>query len=168
MTRAALSLVPDPDEQAPTSSSSTTTPAARKRTPTKKATTKRASAKGKAQEETARERRNRLARERRAAKKQAETEAAAAKEKAEAAARETPPTLAQAIEDGDYLEILRAQRREAVRDLPHLTGQAKSAMHRQIMLLSKEIAALEAASTEGTDIGDAIDTPDEDFDPEAL
>lgn len=78
-----------------------------------------------------------------------------------------PPTLAEAIEAGDYLEILRAQRREMVRDVRDTTGPAKAAMHRQIALLSKEIAQLEATDTDD-DIGRAASTPDEPFDASAI
>lgn len=78
-----------------------------------------------------------------------------------------PLTLAEAIETGTYEDILRAQRRDAVKALPSLVGPAVAAMHRQIQQLSKEIEGLEAAKTEGTDIGEAIDTPDEEYDAEA-
>ena len=47
------------------------------------------------------------------------------------------PTLAQAILNGSYLEILLAQRREIVETLPDQRGPAKAALHRQLTLLSK-------------------------------
>lgn len=77
-------------------------------------------------------------------------------------------SLVQAIETGTYEDILRAQRRDAVKSLATLNGPALAAMHRQIASLSKEIEGLEQAKTEGTDIGAAIATPDEEFDAEAL
>lgn len=78
-----------------------------------------------------------------------------------------PKTLAQAAEGGDYLEILIAQRREMIRDVADERGPAKAALHRQIALHSKEIAALQAAAEqEAAEGGRAAD--DEAFDAEAL
>lgn len=62
-----------------------------------------------------------------------------------------PMTLAEAIESGNYLWILLAQRREIVRDLPEEKGPAKAAMHRQLSLLSKEIEALETRAQQEDD-----------------
>ena len=77
-----------------------------------------------------------------------------------------PLTLAQAAEGGDYLEILIAQRREMIRDVADVAGPAKAAMHRQIALHSKEIAALqEAADQEAAESGEVAD---EAFDAEAI
>lgn len=83
--------------------------------------------------------------------------------------RKKPPTLTQAIESGDYLEILRAQRRDIVRDLPEERGPAKAAMHRQLILISKEIQALEAkqAQAEKED-AEGVVVEDEAWDAEAL
>lgn len=81
--------------------------------------------------------------------------------------RVVPLTLMDAIERGTRLEILVAQRREAAASLAGLSGAALAAMHRQIALLGKEIEEIQSAETEGTDIGDAIDAPDEEYDPEA-
>lgn len=67
-----------------------------------------------------------------------EADAKAAAEKAK------PKTLTEAIESGTYLEILLAQRRQMIADLKDVNGPAKAALHRQIALCSKEIAALEA------------------------
>ena len=78
-----------------------------------------------------------------------------------------PLTLAEAIEAGVYLEILKAQRREMVRDVKDERGPAKAAMHRQIALLSKEIAGLDAEAKQEAD-EDAEGVGDEAFDPEAL
>ena len=79
-------------------------------------------------------------------------------------------TLAEAIEAGVYLEILKAQRREMVRDVRDEKGPAKAAMHRQIALLSKEIAALdaEAAAVAEEKAGDDASSDDEAFDAAAL
>ena len=69
------------------------------------------------------------------------------------------PTLAQAILNGSYLEILLAQRREIVETLPDQRGPAKAALHRQLTLLSKEIEAIRAAEA----VADSVvaRTPDE-------
>ncbi len=88
-----------------------------------------------------------------------------ANEKSTAAVK--PKTLAEAAETGDYLEILIAQRREMIRDVKETTGPAKAAMHRQIALHSKEIAALQAAAEqEANESAEAAD--DEAFDAAAL
>ena len=77
-----------------------------------------------------------------------------------------PKSLAEAVESGTYLEILVAQRREMIRDVRDVTGPAKAAMHRQIALTSKEIAALQAeAEQEATEDAEVAD---EAFDTEAL
>jgi len=75
-------------------------------------------------------------------------------------------TLAEAIEDGDYLQILLAQRRDIVTSLPDEKGPAKAAMHRQLSLLSKEIEALESRAQEDAD--DVETVGDEDWDAEAI
>lgn len=77
-------------------------------------------------------------------------------------------SLTDAIERGTYEDVLVWQRKEAVRSLSLLAGPALAAMHRQIAALSKDIEAIRASATEGTDIGDAIEAPDEAFDPEAI
>jgi len=79
---------------------------------------------------------------------------------------DTPPrpkTLVEAIESGDYLEILRAQRREIAASLPEEKGPAKAALHRQLALISKEIAAIEAGAVDGED-SVAAETRDEAWD----
>lgn len=78
-------------------------------------------------------------------------------------------TLAEAVADGDYLEILRAQRRDIVTSLPETQGPAKAALHRQLALISKEIQALEAkaAQTRRED-AEGADVDDEAWDAEAL
>lgn len=75
-------------------------------------------------------------------------------------------TLAQAIESGDYLEILRAQRRDIAESLPEEKGPAKAALHRQLSLISKEIEGLEARAEEEAD--DAEFDADETWDAEAI
>lgn len=62
-----------------------------------------------------------------------------------------PPTLDEAIEQGDYLEILRAQRRQITTALPTEKGPALAALHRQLSILSKEIAQLEAKAKQEVD-----------------
>ncbi len=75
-------------------------------------------------------------------------------------------TLAEAIEDGDYLQILLAQRRDIVTSLPDEKGPAKAAMHRLLSIVSKEIEALEARAHEEAEDVDAVG--DEDWDAEAI
>ncbi len=77
-------------------------------------------------------------------------------------AKVKPPTLAAAIEGGDYLEILKAQRRQMVADLRGISGPALAALHRQIGLHSKEIAAIEDARKEEEQDGGEVE--DGDFD----
>ena len=77
-----------------------------------------------------------------------------------------PLTLAEAVESGTYLEILQAQRRQMVADVKDATGPALAALHRQIALHSKEIAALLVAAKEEAD--ESAEVPDEAFDAEAL
>ncbi|NUR33216.1 MAG: hypothetical protein HOQ30_04330 [Gemmatimonadaceae bacterium] len=60
-----------------------------------------------------------------------------------------PKTLVEAIEGGDYLEILEAQRRDVVAALPAEKGPAKAALHRQLSILSKEIRDLKEAAVDG-------------------
>lgn len=81
-----------------------------------------------------------------------------------------PKTLAEAIESGTYLEVLEAQRRELVKDLPNTAGPAKAAMHRQLALLSKDIEALRAIAKQeaAEDASDEGATPNEEWDPAAL
>lgn len=74
-----------------------------------------------------------------------------------------PLTLLEAIESGDYRQILLAQRREIAASLPEEKGPAKAALHRQLALISKEIETLEAAATEGPEAVVA-DTSDEAWD----
>lgn len=77
-----------------------------------------------------------------------------------------PKTLAEAVEDGTYLEILVAQRREMIRDVREVSGPAKAALHRQIALTSKEIATLEAEAEQ--EAAEDAEVADEAFDAEAL
>jgi hypothetical protein len=62
-------------------------------------------------------------------------------------------TLAEAIEGGDYLQILLAQRREIATSIPDEKGPAKAALHRQLSLISKEIEALQRGSEEDAEGG---------------
>lgn len=69
-----------------------------------------------------------------------------------------PKTLAEAVETGDYREILLAQRREIVASLPGEKGPAKAALHRQLSLISKEIESIAiAAAMDGSVVSDAAD-----------
>ncbi|MFT4125090.1 MAG: hypothetical protein QM662_02515 [Gordonia sp. (in: high G+C Gram-positive bacteria)] len=80
-----------------------------------------------------------------------------------------PLTLTEAIESGDYLEVLRAQRRDIVASLPEEKGPAKAALHRQLAIISKDIQALEAkqAQADKEDAEGAI-VDDEAWDPDTL
>lgn len=75
-------------------------------------------------------------------------------------------SLAEAVEAGDYLEILRAQRREIAASIPEEKGPAKAALHRQLTLIAKEIESLEARAEEEAD--DAEFDGDETWDAEAI
>ena len=81
-------------------------------------------------------------------------------------APEKPKTLAQAAEGTDYLEILVAQRREMIRDVSDVSGPAKAALHRQIAMASKEIAALQAAAAQ--EASEDAEADDEAFDASAI
>lgn len=82
-------------------------------------------------------------------------------------APKVPLTLAEAVEGGDYLEILRAQRRDIVASLQAEKGPALAALHRQLALLSKEIEALELQRM--PEVSDERSGPgDERFDASAL
>lgn len=75
-------------------------------------------------------------------------------------------TLAEAIESGDYLQILLAQRREIVSDLPNEKGPAKAALHRQLSILSKDIEALQRGEEEDAEGGANVE--DGEFDAAAI
>jgi hypothetical protein len=81
----------------------------------------------------------------------------------------TPPqilSLAEAIELGDYLQILLAQRREIVTSLPDERGPAKAALHRQLSLISKEIEALVSRDSDEAEGGANVE--DGEFDAAAI
>lgn len=75
-------------------------------------------------------------------------------------------TLEQAIEGGDYLQILLAQRREIVTSLPDEKGPAKAALHRQLSLISKEIEGLQRGEEEDAEGGANVE--DGEFDAAAV
>lgn len=75
-------------------------------------------------------------------------------------------TLTEAIEAGDYLQILLAQRREIAADLPDEKGPAKAALHRQLSLLSKEIETLQRGDDEDAEGGANVE--DGEFDAAAV
>ena len=77
--------------------------------------------------------------------------------------RARPKSLAQAIESGDYREILEAQRREIAKSLPEERGPAKAALHRQLSLISKELQTIAAADLRG-EKSVVADTDDAEFD----
>ena len=73
-----------------------------------------------------------------------------------------PMSLVEAIESGNYLQILLAQRREIATSLPEEKGPAKAALHRQLSLISKEITAIQM--TEDDDHSVVAETSDEAWD----
>lgn len=75
-------------------------------------------------------------------------------------------SLAEAVETGDHLTILIAQRREIAASIPEEKGPAKAALHRQLSIVSKEIEALESRATEDAD--DAAQVEDEAWDEETI
>lgn len=75
-------------------------------------------------------------------------------------------TLGEAIADGDYLQILLAQRREIAADLPTEKGPAKAAMHRMMRDISKEIEQLQSRDSDESEGG--ADVEDGQFDAEAI
>jgi hypothetical protein len=77
-----------------------------------------------------------------------------------------PLTLIEAVELGDYLEILRAQRRDIADSLPDEKGPAKAALHRQLSVIAKEIETLEAREQQEGAKNGAV--PDEAFDAQAI
>lgn len=91
---------------------------------------------------------------------------------ADPAPEPTPPpkplSLAQAIETGDVLEIMLAQRRQIASDIPAANGPAVAALHRQLTLLTQEIAEEQAVRRKAEGEADAAAIPDEDFDASAV
>lgn len=78
-----------------------------------------------------------------------------------------PLTLEQAVETGDYLKILVAQRREIAQAIPDEKGPAKAALHRQLSIIAKEIELMEdKAKQEAIENGDPAE--DEAWDSEAI
>lgn len=75
-------------------------------------------------------------------------------------------TLAEAIESGDYLQILLAQRREIATSLPDEKGPAKAALHRQLSIISKEIEGLQRGGEEDAEGGANVE--DGSFDAAAI
>lgn len=73
-----------------------------------------------------------------------------------------PMTLVEAIESGDYRQILMAQRRDIAASLPDEKGPAKAALHRQLAIISKEIEELDAALDEEQSV--VVRSDDEAFD----
>lgn len=78
-----------------------------------------------------------------------------------------PLTLEQAVETGDYLKILIAQRREIALAIPEEKGPAKAALHRQLSLIAKEIEAMEDKAKQ-EDIENGAPAEDEAWDSEAI
>lgn len=77
-----------------------------------------------------------------------------------------PKTLAEAVESGTYLEILMAQRRQMVVDVKDERGPARAALHRQIALHSKEIAALQVEAEQ--EAAESVHADDEAFGASAV
>ena len=62
-------------------------------------------------------------------------------------------TLDEAIETGDLLTILLAQRRDIAGRIPEERGPALAALHRQLLLVSRDIAALQVKESENVEFG---------------
>ena len=78
-----------------------------------------------------------------------------------------PMTLVEAVESGDYREILVAQRREIAASLPDERGPAKAALHRQLSTIAKELSAMDAAAKqEASEDGELLG--EQDWDEEAI
>ena len=75
-------------------------------------------------------------------------------------------SLSEAIESGDYLQILLAQRREIADSLPDEKGPAKAALHRQLSIISKEIEGLQRGEEEDAEGGANVE--DGEFDAAAI
>lgn len=75
-------------------------------------------------------------------------------------------TLDEALERGSYVQILIAQRKQMVADLPETKGPALAALHRQISLTSKEIEALLSRDSDEAEGG--ADVEDGEFDAAAI
>jgi hypothetical protein len=80
--------------------------------------------------------------------------------------RKPPKSLAEAVEGGDYLQILLAQRRDIVRSLPDEKGQAKATRHLQLRDISKEIEGMELAAAGDKSV--VADTDDDAWDQSAI
>lgn len=75
-------------------------------------------------------------------------------------------SLDEAIASGDYLQILLAQRRAMADALPNEKGPALAALHRQLSIISKEIAALQSRDSDEAEGGANVE--DGEFDAEAI
>ena len=82
--------------------------------------------------------------------------------------KQKPLTLAQAVETGDYLKILIAQRHEIAEAIPDEKGPAKAALHRQLSIVAKEIEALEAANARSEESESHANVEDGKFEAEAI
>jgi len=83
-------------------------------------------------------------------------------------AKVVPLTLAQAVETGDYLKILIAQRHEIAEAIPVEKGPAKAALHRQLSIVAKEIEAIEAANARSEETESHANVEDGKFDATAV
>jgi len=77
-------------------------------------------------------------------------------------------TLVEAVEAGDYLGILRAQRRDIATSLPEEKGPAKAALHRQLSVIAKEIETLEAREAQEAGQSASAEVTDSAYDAEAI
>lgn len=82
--------------------------------------------------------------------------------------KQKPLTLAQAVETGDYLKILIAQRHEIAEAIPDEKGPAKAALHRQLSIVAKEIEAIEAANARSEESESHANIQDGKFEAEAI
>jgi hypothetical protein len=78
-------------------------------------------------------------------------------------------SLVEAVELGDYLEILRAQRRDIATSLPDEKGPAKAALHRQLSIIAKEIEFIEAGNDrDAREVGSGAEVSDAAFGSRAI
>lgn len=75
-------------------------------------------------------------------------------------------SLADAVESGDYVRILVAQRREIAASIPDERGPAKAALHRQLSMIAKELEAI--AARDRGEAGGVSEVSDGEFDAAAI
>lgn len=77
-----------------------------------------------------------------------------------------PESLSEAVESGDYVRILVAQRREIALSIPDEKGPAKAALHRQLSLIAKELESI--AARDRGEAGGVSQVQDGEFDAASI